>query len=75
MNKFEIEFYNGLIKGIVKCAGILKESGDLREANEKIDCLLKKVQRKIDAMVEERKCEITEIEEILKGEKTWKKMK
>ena len=53
MNKFEIEFYNGLIKGIVKCSGIVKKSPDLKEANEQIDDLLTRVQKKIDAMVEE----------------------
>ncbi len=53
MNKFEIEFYNGLIKGIVKCAGIVKKSHDLNEVNEKIDDLLSRIHRKIDDMVEE----------------------
>ena len=52
MNKFDIEFYNGLMKGIVKCAGIVKKSVDLKEANEQIDDLLKKIQKKIDVMVE-----------------------
>ena len=53
MNKFDIEFYNGLMKGIVKCAGIVKKSADLKEANEQIDDLLKRIQKKIDVMVEE----------------------
>ncbi len=53
MNRFDIEFYNGLMKGIVKCAGIVKKSGDLEEANEKINALLSKLQEKIDVMVEE----------------------
>ena len=44
MNKFDIEFYNGLMKGIVKCAGIVKKSADMKEANEQIDDLLKKIQ-------------------------------
>ena len=53
MNKFDIEFYNGLMKGIVKCAGIVKKSADLKEANEQIDDLLRRIQKKIDVMVEE----------------------
>ena len=28
MNKFDLESYDGLIKGIVKCAGIVKRSAD-----------------------------------------------
>ena len=54
MNRFDIEFYNGLIKDIVKYTGIVKESQNLKEANEKMDDLLSRVQRKIDAMVEDR---------------------
>ena len=53
MNKFDIEFYNGLMKGIVKCAGIVRKSANLGEANDKIEGLLKKIQEKIDVMVEE----------------------
>ena len=53
MNRFDIEFYNGLMKGIVKCAGIVRKSADLKEANGKIEGLLKKIQEKIDVMVEE----------------------
>ena len=53
MNKFDIEFYNGLMKGIVKCAGIVRKSANLEEANDKIEGLLGKIQEKIDVMVEE----------------------
>ena len=53
MNKFDIEFYNGLMKGIVKCAGIVRKSANLEEANGKIEGLLGKIQEKIDVMVEE----------------------
>ena len=53
MNKFEIEFYNGLIKGIVKCAGIVKKAADMKDAKKQIDDLLSRIQRNIDAMVEE----------------------
>ena len=53
MNKFDIEFYNGLMKGIVKCAGIVRKSANLEEANSKIEGLLGKIQEKIDVMVEE----------------------
>ena len=53
MNRFDIEFYNGLMKGIVKCAGIVRKSADLKEANGKLEGLLKKIQEKIDVMVEE----------------------
>ena len=53
MNKFDIEFYNGLMKGVVKCAGIVGKSTSLEEANGKIEGLLGKIQEKIDVMVEE----------------------
>ena len=53
MNKFDVEFYNGLMKGIVKCAGIVRKSTSLEEANGKIEGLLGKIQEKIDLMVEE----------------------
>ena len=53
MNKFDIEFYNGLMKGVVKCAGIVRKSANLEEANGKIEGLLGKIQEKIDVMVEE----------------------
>ena len=52
MNKFEIEFNNGLVKGIVKCTGIVKKSQDLKDANETMSDLLNRVRRKIDAMVD-----------------------
>ena len=53
MNKFDIEFYNGLMKGIVKCAGIVRKSANLEEADGKIEGLLGRIQEKIDVMVEE----------------------
>ena len=53
MNKFDIEFYNGLMKGIVKCAGIVRKSANLEEANGKIEGLLGRIQEKIDVTVEE----------------------
>ena len=53
MNRFDIEFYYGLMKGIVKCAGIVRKSANLEEAKDKIEGLLKKIQEKIDVMVEE----------------------
>ena len=53
MNRFDIEFYNGLMKGIVKCARIVRKSANLEEAKDKIAGLLKKIQEKIDVMVEE----------------------
>ncbi len=53
MNKFDIELYNGLMKGIVKCAGIIRKSASLEEPNGKIEGLLGKIQEKIDVMVEE----------------------
>ena len=53
MNKFDVEFYNGLMKGIVKCAGIVRKSVSLEDANSKIEKLLGKIQEKIDVMVEE----------------------
>ena len=53
MNRFDVEFYNGLMKGIVKCAGIVRKSTSLEEANGKIEGLLGKIQEKIDLMVEE----------------------
>ena len=53
MNNFDIEFYNGLMKGIVKCAGIVKKSANLEEANSKIEGFLGKIQEKVDIMVEE----------------------
>ena len=34
------------MKGIVKFAGIVKKSVDLKKANEQIDDLLKKIQKK-----------------------------
>ncbi|MCL5804866.1 MAG: hypothetical protein M0T81_04225 [Thermoplasmatales archaeon] len=53
MNRFDVEFYNGLMKGIVKCAGIVRKSVSLEDANSKIEKLLGKIQEKIDVMVEE----------------------
>ena len=41
------------MKGNVKCAGIVRKSANLEEANGKIEGLLGKIQEKIDVMVEE----------------------
>ena len=53
MKKFDIEFYDGLMKGILKCAGIVRKSANLEEENDNIEGLLGKIQEKIDLMVEE----------------------
>lgn len=40
------------MKGIVKCAGIVRKSVNLEEANGKIEGLLGKIREKIDVMAE-----------------------
>lgn len=52
-DRCDIEFYNGLIKGIVSCHDLVQKSGTMDEAREKLDTLLAKVRRKISGMVEE----------------------
>ena len=53
MNKFDIEFYNGLIKGIVSCHNIIEKSNSREEAQEKINSLLDKIRKKISEMVDD----------------------
>ena len=53
MNKFDIEFYNGLMKGIVSCHDIIEKSSSREEAQIKIGSLLDKIRNKISEMVEE----------------------
>ena len=53
MNKFDIEFYNGLMKGIVNCHAIVKKSSSREEALSSLNSLMEKIQDKISEMVEE----------------------
>ena len=53
MEKSEIEFYNGLIKGIVKCYTILQESETIDEARERMAELAQKARDKSISMVDE----------------------
>ena len=53
LNKFDIEFYNGLIKGIVSCHDLIEKSSSREEAQKKIGMLLDKIKGKISEMVEE----------------------
>jgi hypothetical protein len=53
MNKFDIEFYNGLMKGIVSCHDIVKKSSSREEALRSLNSLMEKIQDKISEMVEE----------------------
>ena len=53
MDRMDIEFYNGLIKGIVSCHEIIEKSGSREEAQEKINSLLDKIRKKISAMVDD----------------------
>ena len=53
LNRFDIEFYNGLMKGIVSCHDILEKSTSKEEAQKKINNLLEKIRRKISEMVAE----------------------
>ena len=52
MDRLDIEFYNGLIKGIVSCHEIIEESSSKGEAQEKVGILLKKMRKKISEMVD-----------------------
>ncbi len=53
MDRMDIEFYNGLIKGIVSCHEIMEKSSSKEEAQEKVSVLLKKMRKKISAMVDD----------------------
>ena len=53
MNKFDIEFYNGLRKGSVSCHDIIEKSSSREEAQKKIGSLLDKIKGKISEMVED----------------------
>ena len=53
LTKFDIEFYNGLMKGIASCHSILKKSQTKDEALEKLNHLMSRIQDKVTQMVEE----------------------
>jgi len=48
LNRFDIEFYNGLMKGILACHDMLERSQTKGEAQQKIGDLLEKIKRKND---------------------------
>lgn len=52
MEKADIEFYNGLIKGVVKGSDIVENSTTLEEAKEKMGELLGKARAKVILMVD-----------------------
>ncbi len=51
MEKTDIEFLNGLAKGILACHIILEESETLEEARQKVSDLRKKSTRKMNKTV------------------------
>lgn len=52
MDKNDIEFLNGLAKGILACHAILEESSTLEEAREKIADLRRRSARKMNKTVD-----------------------
>lgn len=52
MEKTDIEFLNGLAKGILACHTVLQESSTLEEAREKITELRRKSARKMNKTVD-----------------------
>ena len=52
MEKTDIEFYNGLAKGIIKCRSLLEKTQDIESAKKELEALLEKVRAKFAAMVD-----------------------
>ena len=52
MEKTDIEFWNGLTKGIIKCNEIVENSESIEEAKAAMDSLIRKARGKIVRIVD-----------------------